>query len=324
MTLVTRMYACVQVHNDPWSGTKGPLCITLAGVDGDLFASTWAHSLPVRGGDLVYDGMAVVTALPIERREDPWATDYYDIWPEIDPYVVTVETTRIVPAGVRLGIRGNNLVRPRHVVVWGEATLTRGRGRLDAHEPTPLMTTPIPIALATDVEGLRLSGDNREGPQTMPIALATPSRGRDTAIKRLLIIVGLGEDRNAGTSSSVSVRVRRDNGLIVDTNLEGFNRLQPGQWKAWLISDDVTSFTRRDLDTRDLHLDDTVTLHVLGDDKAQIRGVVVFGLADPVDGEPLTVHQLVYEGMRVPLNVWVGGTVAADQKLRFELANYIN
>jgi hypothetical protein len=86
----------------------------------------------------------------------------------------------------------------------------------------------------------------------------------------------------------------------------------------------VTPFTRRDLDTRDLHQDDTVTLHVLGNDKAQIRRVVVFGLADPVAGEPQTVHQLVYAGMNVPLDAWVGGASTADQKLHLELANYIN
>jgi hypothetical protein len=324
MTLVTRIYAAVQVQDDRWSGSKGPLFLTLTGADVDLFTSTWAYTLPLHGGDLVYDGLAAVTLLPIEQRKDPLDTYYYDIFTDIDPYVVAVETNDIGPQGARLGVRGNNLIRPRHVAVWGEAALPRGRGRLDAHEPPPIMTTPIPIAVATGVEGVTLSGDNREGPQTMPVPVVAPTRGRDTPVTRLLVMVGLGNDPNAATSSSVSVRVRRDDGLVVDATLEGFSRLQSGQWKVWLISDDVTSFTRQDLDTRDLHHNDTVTLHVLGEDKAQIRAVVVFGLADPVAGTPRAVHQLVYAGMHGPLDAWIGGTTAADQKLRLELANYVN
>src|SRR5262249_4685946 len=159
-----------------------------------------------QGGDLVYDGLAAVTSLPIERREDPLDTFYYDVFPELDPYVVAVETNDIAPPGARLGARGNNLIRPRHVAVWSEADLPRGRGRLDRSEPPPIMTTPIPIAVATDVDGMSLSGDNREGPQTMPVPVVIPSRGRETPVTRLLVMVGLGDDRNAATSSSVSVR----------------------------------------------------------------------------------------------------------------------
>jgi hypothetical protein len=185
------------------------------------------------------------------------------------------------------------------------------------------MTTPIPIALALDVDGVDLSSDNREGPQTMVLPAARPTRGRTSAITRLLVIVGLGSDGNASTTSPVSVRVRRDGGLVVDADLPDFDKLRPGEAKAWLVSEDVTPFDRNDLERRDRLSQDTVTLHVLGDGKARIARVVVFGLPDAAPGEPAAVHQLVYAGMKTPLDAWVGGTTSAQRKLRLRLANYL-
>jgi hypothetical protein len=259
----------------------------------------------------------------VEHREDPTNRLYYLIYTDFDPYTVAVETDEIAPAGARLGIRTDNLLRPQHVAVWGEADLPAGRGRLDANEPPEIMTTPIPIALALDVEGIDLSSDNREGPQTMVLPAAAPTHGRSTAITRLLVVVGLGDDGNANTSSTVSVRVRRDSGLAVDADLAGFDLLRPGEARAWLIGEDVTPFDRTDLERRDRLSQDTVTLHVLGEEKAQIARVVVFGLPDPAEGEPAAVHPLVYAGMKTPLDAWVGGDNAAERKLKLSLANYL-
>ncbi len=236
-----------------------------------------------------------------------------------------VESDDIAPAGVRLGIRTDNLLNPKHVLVWAEADLEAGRGRLDAHEPPEIIRTPIPLAAAFDLTGSEISSDNREGPQSIVIPLAHPSHGRAVPVARLVAMVRFGMDRNAGTTSAASLRVRRDGGLVADATLEGFEELRPGEWKAWSIVDDITPFDRNDIDRRDLHGNDTVTLHVLGTDKAQIASVIVFGLADPAADEPQVVHQLVYTGMKsTPLDAWVGGSSAAERKLKFTLANYLN
>jgi len=323
MTVVTRILACVQAQDARWSGTPGPLFLTLSSATGDLFTSTWAMSHPNAAGEVVPDGAASLAPLPLEHRRDPGDRPYYLIYADFNPYTVALETDEIAPAGARLVVRTDNLLRPRHVIVWGEADLPAGRGRLDAHEPPEIMTTPIPIALALDVAGVDLSSDNREGPQTMVLPAARPTRGRATAITRLLVVVGLGDDGNANTSAPVSVRVRRDSGLVVDADLADFDRLRPGEAKAWLVSDEVTSFDRTDLERRDRLSQDTVTLHVLGEEKAQIARVVVFGLSDGAVGAPAPMHPLVYAGMKTPLTSWVGGTTAAQRKLKLSLANYL-
>jgi len=98
---------------------------------------------------------------------------------------------------IRIGIRGDDAWRPKHVVVWAEEADTQ---RI------------YPLAVDTNMY-VRLSGDANEGPISTPIRQVY-SGGGYSNIGRLMMIVTTADTRHAGTKSQIELEIEDHDSLV--------------------------------------------------------------------------------------------------------------
>src|SRR5215470_5550847 len=214
MSLVNDIHAVIDVGTSPaWVGTQSPLTLTISGGGADLFSGTWTGANQLGNGEatvpLDRTGAARVPEDTENRRQlaagggtfvrlDLWDPGNYVIWTDEDPYQTAIDTTVLDPSSIRLAARGNDLLRPRHVVVWG---LTQAR--LANYPMAPgTVVTPVPLGLATDLSSIALSTDFREGMTSMLVPFLVPWRRANAALPERLVdtvvlTLGLGNDQNA-------------------------------------------------------------------------------------------------------------------------------
>ena len=196
-----------------------------------------------------------------------------------------LDTSPLSPSSVRLELRGDDLLCPLHILLWGIAD----DGAV------------VPMTADLDVR-FNLSDDEGEGFGSMPLTLV--DSGDDaTLFNEVVVFASLANNANAApTRQPVSLRVERANGdLVWASGLEDFHTLeQNGRTaKIWRLSD-TEPFSRVDA------LGPVVPkLRVDGPDNAMIQAIVVFGINR--DGpRPLAVPLVHHVPSLAESSPWVG------------------
>ncbi len=201
-----------------------------------------------------------------------------------------LDTGPFDPSSIRLELRGDDLLRPRHLLLWGI-------------DPGGAV---VPLTVDLDV-GVNLSDDEGEGFGSMPLTLV--DSGDDaTLFNEIVVLVSLANNANAPTRQPVSLRIERADGdLVWASGLEDFHALEQNgrNTRIWSLSD--TNLVRR-VDA----LGPVVPkLRVDGPDNAMIQAVVAFGVNR--DGPRLLAVPLVHH---VPSlaesNPWVGTSTSPE------------
>jgi hypothetical protein len=201
-----------------------------------------------------------------------------------------VDTTPLDPSSIRLELRGDDLLRPLHILSWG----IEAGGAI------------VPLTVDTDL-AINLSGDLDEGVGSMPLALV--DSGTDaTPLSEVVVFVSLTGNPNAPTRQPVSLRVERANGnLIWASGLEDFFALDSGgrNAKIWRLTD-VSAFSRVDT------LGPVIPkLRVDGPDNAMIQSLVAIGVNR--DGpRPVAVPLVHHVPSLTGDNPWVGTSTSPD------------
>lgn len=205
--------------------------------------------------------------------------------------MLVLDTGPLDPSSVRLELRGDDLLHPLHILLWGI-------------EPGGAV---VPLTVDLDV-GVNLSDDEGEGNGSMPLRLVD-SGDDDTLCDEVVAFVSLANDVNARTQEPVSLRVERADGdLLWSSGLEGFHRLeQNGRRNAriWHLTDNG-SFSRVD------DLGPVVPkLRVDGPDNAMIQAIAAFGVNR--DGpRPLAVPLVHHVPSIAGSNPWVGTSTSPE------------
>ncbi len=204
-------------------------------------------------------------------------------------YRVGVAGSNIIPehlnnSSVRVGIRGDDLWRPQHYVVWGE--------RLSNGEK-------IPIAIETDINA-GLSTDNTEGPVSLPLRLV--NKGSDSMrINRLLLMMTTANSANAGTDSRVELQISSNSGnLLVDFDIPDTPQSDQEKGQANFYFIPVSNpFSKSNLNNR------SIRLSIQGTDAWRISSLYLFGL-DDATGRPEFLVPLVH------ISNWSFGELSTD------------
>lgn len=168
-----------------------------------------------------------------------------------------LDTGPLDPSSVRLELRGDDLLSPLHVLLWG---LESGGA-------------VVPLTVDLDL-GVNLSDDEGEGFGSMPLTVV--NSGDDaTSFTEVVVFVSLANNANAPTRQQVSLRVERADGeLVWSSGLQDFHTLEQNgcNAKVWRLSD-TNPFSRVD------NLGPVVPkLRVDGPDNAVIQAIVAFGI----------------------------------------------
>lgn len=194
---------------------------------------------------------------------------------EVDVSADGIAPERLNNSSVRVGIRGADLWRPQHFVVWGEQAV-------DA--------AVVPLALETDLR-VELSTDHRvdkdKGNLSFPLRLVGQGSS-SMKIRRLLVMTTTADTANAGTRSPI----------LLDINFGGGRT-----WSYQIVGSgdgDIGSIPRRDkIGKGDATFDlfqgviqfeppdpshptrdniDSIVLRVEGNDQWEPAGLFVFGV----------------------------------------------
>lgn len=202
---------------------------------------------------------------------------------ELDVSAQTIERSNLDNSSVRVGIRGADLWRPEHVVLWGEQ-LTGG--------------AILPVGIETDI-GAALSTDQKEGNISLPIRTLALGSDRMT-INRLLMLMTTANIKYAGTDSPVELQVSVDGAIAVDFEIPDTPQQEQERAQANLYFVPVNNpFTKGDL------TNSSITLRIKGADMWTPRSFFLFGL-DDASGRPESMVPLVHEPK------WPHGPMSTD------------
>jgi hypothetical protein len=307
MSLVNDIHVMVDVGKTPtWVGTNSALTLTISGGGSDLFVGSWTGANQLGGGfptvPIDRTGPARVPVDTQNRRDlaeggpfvktDLWSPTNYLIFQDEDPYQPTVDTTVLDASSIRLATRGPDLLRPRHIVVWG---LTNAR--LANYPMAPAtVPTPVPLGIATGLTSVALSTDFREGMTSFLVPRMAPWRRANPALPErrvdtVVLTIGLGDDHNAPTPGPVTFQIRSADGrLLCSQALEGADEIRPSEWKTWVFAV-ATPFTWSEI-VPVPPPPQPCRLQVDNDNKLQVARVYAFGMdttSTPMAALPL-VH----------------------------------
>jgi hypothetical protein len=329
MPIVNEIHVVVDVEDDRYVGTNSPLNLTISGNGIDLFDGSWTGSNTLGFGDTVprnRSGAALVPSDTENRRQladssglfvrsDLYSDMSYFIYTDENPYAPSFDTAQLDPSSIRFGIRGADLLYPRHIIVWGLADLP-----LANYLTAPAtVRTPVPLGLALNVNK-RLSTTFSEGPQSMLIPRVAPWRRANPAdaerrVDQVIVTIGLGSDSNAPSPSPVSFRILAADGtLLCSQTLEGADSLRSGEWKTWLFPV-TTPFTWSDI----MPIPpppQPCRLRVEGENMLQVAHVYAFGIDS--SSTPAAILPLVHSAN---IDTWIGGEEQSREYL-LQTANH--
>jgi hypothetical protein len=203
-------------------------------------------------------------------------------------YEVNVAGNNIIPedlnnSSIRIGIRGDDLWQPEHVVIWGER-LSGG--------------AIIPVAVETDLT-VRLSTDAGKGNLSLPLRRVA-SGAADMPIRRLLMLMTTANRADAGTNSGIELQVFSDGALVVDFDVPDtpHEEQERGQANFYFVPVAVP-FAQDSLDNT------SIRLRIKGDDAWLPGSFFLFGLDDAA-GWPEALVPLVH------LLTWPHGQLSTD------------
>jgi hypothetical protein len=212
-------------------------------------------------------------------------------------YKIDVAAYDIVPdnldnSSVRVAIRGGDMWKPEHCIVWGEGI------------PTLLESDAVaPIAIETDLP-VGLSTERDEGPVSIPLRRVHRG-GMSMQINRLLMLMTTADQEDAGTESGVELQITNAAGSVI-VDFEIPNSPQDDQERAqanFYFVPVSPGFSLNDLGN-DLG-GGSVTLGIKGQDAWLPQSFFLFGL-DHASGRPDFLVPLVHIGN------WVYGWLSAD------------
>lgn len=185
-----------------------------------------------------------------------------------------IEPDNLDNASIRIGIRGDDMWRPRNIFVWGR--------RLRDQRIFPLC---IETAIST-----RLSTDTGEGNLSLPLRLVDVG-GPEMTINRLLVVLTTANVKHAGTNDDVELQVTAaGGGLVADFTIPGGSTsdtpqddLQRAQ-ANWHFIPVLGAFSR--------NTTSTVRLTIAGKNAWLPGSFFLFGL-DDASGRPNSIVPLV-------------------------------
>jgi hypothetical protein len=303
MTTITQV--CMGIHlDDPSYSSSGDDWALIINVDGQdvLHRIGTLADLPIDtiGFVVVENGYSV--PLPRDLPPQSFARVYsfgnYNrnnraIYDPLD-VEFSFDSALLNPSSIRLSIHGSDIIRPKHIVLWG----------------TDSAMAIVPLALNTnlDMNDTKLSEDRTEGRGSIPLTLVDSGTG-STQLNEVLLYVSLANDRNAGTRQPATFRIdNADGNILFQSALEDFQLLETNSSNAnaknaklWLLSSTTPPFSRMDAQGRPV----VPKLSVTGPDNAMIQEVVAFGLNR--GGPRAVVVPLVHHVPgRAGSNPWVG------------------
>lgn len=203
-------------------------------------------------------------------------------------YELNVSGSNIVPqlldhSSIRVGIRGDDLWRPEHFVVWGQRFVD---GAI------------IPLAIETDLRD-GISTDQGEGNLSFPLRLVDLG-SPNMRIRRLLMLMTTSNRDNAGTDSPIELQITSGGSLVVDFDIPNTPQDEQEKGQANLYFVPVpTPFTKNSLN------DNSIRLRIKGDDAWLPDSFFLFGL-DDATGRPEYLVPLVH------LRTWPYGWMSTD------------
>lgn len=187
----------------------------------------------------------------------------------------TVDPQDLNASSIRIGIRGNDLWRPKSVFIWGE--------QVDG--------LIVPLALNTELQGrvgiggqlvgVRLSTDASEGKLSFAPSRVQPGNA-DTVIRRLLLVMITADEDDAGTNDDIELRIAtRDGSQVVnhvfpDTSQDDLERAQAN---FYYVPVDIP-FRKIDLNA------DAIRLSISDEDAWLPARFFLFGLSEDQGGQP--------------------------------------
>lgn len=204
-------------------------------------------------------------------------------------YETSVTGNFIIPedlnnSSIRVGIRGNDLWRPQHFVVWGERF---SNGAI------------IPLAIETDLS-VGLSTDVNEGNLSLPVRQVALGNA-NMAINRLLMLMTTANADHTGTDSTVELQITDEEGsIIVDYDIPDTPQADQDKAQANFYFVPVgSSFTRNNL------VEGSIRLRIKGSDAWLPQSFFLFGL-DDAQGRPESLIPIVH------LRNWNRGWMSTD------------
>ncbi|SDZ88046.1 hypothetical protein [Nitrosospira multiformis] len=195
---------------------------------------------------------------------------------EPQPFVgSTVDPQDLNASSIRIGIRGNDMWRPKSVFIWGE--------QKDGLIVPLALNTELQgdVGIAGQLVGVALSTDSGEG--KLSFAPARVQLGDQTVvIRRLLILLTTADVDNAGTDDDIALRITTADGRVAvdhvfpDTSQDD---LEQAQANFYFASVDIP-FTRAELNA------DSIRLSIKGNDAWAPARLFLFGLSEPEGGQP--------------------------------------
>jgi len=225
----------------------------------------------------------IVNENGIDRLHYTFPGDYHH---KAELYEVNVAANNIIPenlnnSSIRVGIRGEDLWRPEHFVVWGER-FTGG--------------AIIPLAIETGLIGI--SADASEGNLSFPLRLVGLGN-EDMPINRLLMLMTTAEE-DAETNSPITLQISSEGSPIVDFDFPDTPQWDQEWGQANLYFVPVISpFTKRGLAR------DAISLRIRGDDAWLPASFFLIGL-DDAKGRPEALVPLVH------VRNWTLGWLSTD------------
>jgi len=238
MTDLKDIWLGILTQNTSYSGTQSPITFILN-----------------QGGtDKVHHTIADTKQRDLEKGE----ANLYRI--PSNNFMSTVDPDYLSDSSIRVGIRGDNLWKPEHLIVWGK----RNDGKIH------------PLAFENSISTI-LSTDRNEGKLSMPLRLI--ETGDDTTnIQRLLVMMKTSDKKHAGTDSKVKLKIKSPEGYFVNYEFPNTPQYEQERHEAnvYFIKG-FSTFTKNDLNR------DSIILEIKGKDKWLPASFFVFGLESPSD-----------------------------------------
>jgi hypothetical protein len=210
----------------------------------------------------------------------------------------TVDPQDLNASSIRIGIRGNDLWRPKSVFIWGE--------QKDGLIVPLALDTELrsDIGIAGQLVNVDLSTDASEGklsfaPSRIQLGVAT------TVIRRLLLLVTTADVDDAGTDDDIALQITTTDGRLVvdhvfpDTSQADLERAQANLYYVPVM----TPFSRTELNA------DSIRLSIKGNDAWLPNRLFLFGLSEDETGQPPE-----FAVPLVHLPAWPLGTLSTDQE----------
>lgn len=268
---ITRVWLAMRTWNTDGSGTDSSIVLII-------------HQEPPLNNRL--DAIHHTFSDTDQQDQEKGQANLYDFEPDN-----TLPDYHLSDSSIRIAIRGRDMWRPEHVVVWGQGPknwLDRDSGEI-----------AIPIGIETDIR-TRLSTDQGEGKVSIPIRRAYMGYG-DMMIRRLLIAMRTSTAEHSGTDSPIQLRIEVPGTNptvyeIPDTPQREQDRGQANLYFAPVVN----PFTWNDLESGG-----TVVLRIGGSDAWRPDSLFIFGLNEASE-RPTELVPLVFEP------AWSHGVMSQD------------